>query len=425
MKGRLLNIMSNKTIFTNIGKLYTLQGGIRVKEQLADNHIIEHAYLYVEDGIIQEVGEMKNVTCPWKDVTVVDLKNALVTPGFIDSHTHLIFAGNRNHEYIEKIKGKSYLDILQSGGGIHATVAATQDATIPDLFKDAFNTSQFMLSRGVTTMEVKSGYGLDFLTEVKMLHTIALLNEKHSTDFIPTYLGAHAVPSKYQNHVEDYITFMKETVMPYIKKENLATFIDVFCEKGVFSYEQSEELLKQAQALGFKLKLHADELTSTHGAALASKYHCISADHLIHATKEDLLLMKDAGVVATLLPMTSFNLRESYADVTYMKEQGLILALASDYNPGSSPCSDFIMMMRVASRVYRLLPSEVLSMITINAAKALDLDYHIGSIEKGKQADFLVFDNENFDHIIINMGPTTLSKVYKKGNIQEVHLHVT
>lgn len=415
MKERLLNTMLNKKVFYNISKLYSLQGGVRVKEKLSDVSIIENAFIYVENEIIKEIGKMDNNFVFNEDIQYIDLKGKIVTPGFIDAHTHLVFLGNRNEEYLERMGGQTYLEGLKKGKGIYKTVEDTKNASIEELVKKAKENALYLISKGVTTIESKSGYGLDLDTEIKQLRVNNEVASLLNIDIVSTYLGAHAVPKNMSK--EDYIDFMINVVMPFIKKEGLAEFIDVFTERNVFSIEDTIKIFDKAKELGFKLKIHADEMTPLGGAGLAAKYKCISADHLLCAKEEDLINMKENNVVAMLLPMTSFNLKKNYANISFMKENGLIIALSTDFNPGSSPCNDFIMMMRVASRVYNLTPSEILSMVTINAAKALDKDWIMGSLEKNKQADFVVFDEESFDDVIISMGNPYLKEVYKKGQL--------
>ncbi len=406
--------MFNQTCYINISKLYTLNGGVRTGEKLKDCAIIEDAYFVVKDGIISEIGEMKDFKST-KLTNIVDLKQQIVTPGFIDAHTHLVFAGSRNQEYIDRMNNIDYLTIHKNGGGILSTVKATANATFNELYLKAKNTALFMLSKGVTTVEVKSGYGLDFTVETRTLKVVRKLNKMLNMEFIPTYMGAHAFPTLMSQ--DEYVDLMLNKVIPYVRKENLAIFIDVFTEKGVYDIKQTEKIFNRAKELGFKLKIHADEMYPLGGARIAAKYHCTSADHLLNAKKEDLLLMKDSNVTATLLPMTSFNLSKPCADINFMKEIGLVISLASDYNPGSSPISDFMMMLRLSSRIYKLTPNEILSMVTINGASAIDKVNEIGSLEVNKQADFIVFDSDSFDDIIINMGPTKISSVYKRGKL--------
>lgn len=407
--------MSNKKLFYNISKIYSLQNGVRTRESLNDVAILNDGYIYVEDGLIKDIGCFSNDIEFDDEVEKVDLNNKIVTPGFIDAHTHLVFAGNRDYEYLERIGGVTYLEGLKKGKGIHKSVQDTKDASYEELVKNAYENALVLISKGVTTIESKSGYGLDFDTEIKQLKVNKEVARLLGIDIISTYLGAHAIPKDMER--KEYIKFMIDEVMPKIKKMDLAEFIDVFTEESVYSIEETDEIFKAAKKLGYKLKIHADEMTPLGGAKLGALHNVISADHLLCAKREDLLMMKDKGVVAVLLPMTSFNLKKPFADAAFMKENGLIMALASDFNPGSSPCSDFIMMMRIASRVYNLTPHEILSMTTINAAKAIDKEDLIGSLEVNKQADFIVFDASDFNSIIINMGNSRINEVYKKGKL--------
>lgn len=407
--------MSRNQLFYNISKIYTLANGIRIKEALNNVEIVNNSYMYIEDGLIKEIGHSSDIHKFGDEIEKIDLNNMIITPGFIDAHTHLVFAGNRDYEYLERITGVTYLDGLKKGKGIHKSVEETRSASFEELVKKAYENSLSLISTGVTTIESKSGYGLDLDTEIKQLQVNKEVSNLLGIDIISTYLGAHALPKDKTKN--EYIKFINDEVMPKVKELGLADFVDVFTEEGVFSIEETQEIFNRAQELGFKLKIHADEMTPLGGAKLAAQYQVTSADHLLCARHEDLLKMRDNGVVAVLLPMTSFNLKKQYADAAFMKENGLIMALASDFNPGSSPCSDFIMMMRIASRVYNLSPHEILTMVTINAAKAINKDTIIGSLEINKQADFVVFASDDFNSIIINMGNPNIKYVYKKGDL--------
>lgn len=404
--------MSNKVIYTNISKLYSLQGGIRIKEKLDDPQIIENAYLKVKNDKIDEIGFMKDLVI--QDEKIVDLDNQIVLPGFIDAHSHLVFAGDRTSEYALKIKGASYLEIYESGGGIHSTVKATRQASFDELYEKAKATVMEFMACGVTTLEAKSGYGLNKDDELKQLHVVKKLNETTPMELVSTFMPAHALPKEYSNS-KDYLDEMIENVLPIVVQENLAEYMDCFLEKGVFDAKESEYILKAGKDAGLKIKIHIDEIEDIGGSDVATRLNAVSVEHCMVTTPQSMDKLKAAGVTLLILPATSFNLCKDYADVQTMKEKGLVLALSCDYNPGSSPCSDPIWMARIASRGCKLTPNEVLSMMTINAAKAIDRETIIGSLEKGKQADFIVMKAASFDEVIAHLGANPIRAVYKKG----------
>lgn len=404
--------MSNRTVFTNISKLYSLQGGVRIQERLEEVSILENAYMIVEEDKIFDVGEMKELVV--KDESVVDLQGKIVTPGFVDAHSHLVFAGNRVHEYALKIKGASYMEIYRAGGGIHSTVEATRKASFEELYEKAEKTVMEMLSCGVTTLEAKSGYGLNEADELKQLYVVQALNEKTPMDLVSTFMPAHALSKEYKD-AYDYFDRIIENVLPRVVDEHLAEYMDCFLEKGVFDCEESKYILDAGKKAGLKIKIHVDEMEDIGGVDVGVDLHATSLEHCMVTHEKNMEKMSKAGIVAVILPATSFNLGKDYANVQMMKEKGVILALSNDYNPGSSPCSDSIWMARIASRGCKLTPNEVLSMMTINSAKALDREHLIGSLEKGKLADFIVFDAMSFDEVIASLGGHFIEAVYKRG----------
>lgn len=403
---------SNLTIYTNISKLYSMEGGVRILDQLDDCAIYEDAYMIVENGMIKEIGLMKDLHV--FDQNIVDLEGKIVTPGFIDAHSHLVFGGDRVNEYAMKIKGASYMDIYHSGGGIHSTVRSTRQASYEELYQKAEKTVYDFLSCGVTTLEAKSGYGLDKNTELKQLYIVKELNEKTPMELVSTFMPAHALSKEYHD-AQEYFDLIISQVLPVVIQENLAEYMDCFLEKGVFDAKESETILKAGQEAGLKIKIHVDEMEDIGGVDVGVRLKATSLEHCMVTKPENMVKMKEAGITAVILPATSFNLGKAYADVQTMKEKGVILALSCDYNPGSCPCSDPIWMARIASRGCHLTPNEVLSMMTINSAKAIDRDHKIGSLEKGKQADFVVIDAKSFDEVIAHLGANPIYAVYKKG----------
>lgn len=404
--------MSNKKVYTNISKLYSLQGGIRIHESLDDPKIIENAYMIVHDDKIEEIGFMNDWINHGEEI--IDLKNQIVIPGIIDAHSHLVFGGNRVNEYSMKIKGASYMDIYNAGGGIHSTVKATRNTSFDDLYKKAEKTIYDMLACGVTTLEAKSGYGLDKETEIKQLKVVKALNENTPMDLVSTFMPAHALSKDYKDSKEFFDTMIQD-VLPIVIEENLAEYMDCFLEKGVFDVEESRIILKAGKEAGLKIKIHVDEIEDIGGVDLGVELNATSLEHCMVTKSENMDKMSKNEIVAVILPATSFNLGKDYANVREMINKGVIVALSNDYNPGSCPCSDSIWMARIASRGCKLTPNEVLSMMTINSAKAIDREHLIGSLERGKQADFVVIQAESFDEVIANLGANPISAVYKKG----------
>ena len=412
--------MKADLILKNIGKLVTMQGSssFRVKEEMNKINIIENAYIAVKNGKILAIGvgdEFGNL-CE-DDTKIHDAEGLLVTPGLIDSHTHLIHGGSRENEFSMKLNGVPYIEILNNGGGILSTVKATKEASEEELYKKAKKSLDRMLEFGVTTVEEKSGYGLELNTEIKQLEVARVLDKNHPVDLVHTFLGAHAVPEEYKENHKAYIDILVDVMMPKIKDMGLAEFCDVFCEEGVFTIEESEHILQKAKEMGYKLKIHADEIESLGGAELAAKLGCVSADHLMAASDEGIKMMAENNVVANILPATSFNLNKNYADCRKMIDMGAIVSLSSDYNPGSCPSENLQLVMQLGCLHLKMTPNEVLTAVTINAAYAIDRADKIGSIEVGKNADFVVFDARNVEYLMYHFGINHTKKVYKNGNL--------
>ena len=412
--------MKADLILKNIGKLVTMQGSssFRVKEEMNKINIIENAYIAVKNGKILAIGvgdEFGNLC--GDDTKIHDAEGLLVTPGLIDSHTHLIHGGSRENEFSMKLNGVPYIEILNNGGGILSTVKATKEASEEELYKKAKKSLDRMLEFGVTTVEEKSGYGLELNTEIKQLEVARVLDKNHPVDLVHTFLGAHAVPEEYKENHKAYIDILVDVMMPKIKDMGLAEFCDVFCEEGVFTIEESEYILQKAKEIGYKLKIHADEKESLGGAELAAKLGCVSADHLMAASDEGIKMMAENNVVANILPATSFNLNKNYADCRKMIDMGAIVSLSSDYNPGSCPSENLQLVMQLGCLHLKMTPNEVLTAVTINAAYAIDRADKIGSIEVGKNADFVVFDARNVEYLMYHFGINHTKKVYKNGNL--------
>ncbi len=375
-------------------------------------------YIIVENGIITAVETGIVSRELRREADSVFVYDGVICPGFVDSHTHLMHGGSRENELAMKLQGKSYMEIHKSGGGINSTVKKTREIEYHMLWSKAQESLDQMLIHGTTTVESKSGYGLDMNTELKCLRMNHTLNKMHPIDIVSTYMGAHSTPPEYKNNKEGYIQFMINEVMPKVKEEELAEFVDVFCEDKIFSVEESERILQAAKDLGFRVKVHADEIVPFNGAELAAKMKAISAEHLMAISDQGIKDMAEAGTVAVLLPATSFFLMSPiYAPAKKMIEAGVRVALATDFNPGSSPTENIQMPMFIACYKMGLTPAQILRGVTLNAAYAIGREKTIGSIEVGKQADFVFIRAENLDYIIYHFGVNAVERVYKKGKL--------
>jgi imidazolonepropionase len=376
-------------------------------------------YIGIADGRIIAVGE-GNLPEEYlgPNTKFINATDKTIIPGLVDAHTHLVHGGSREKELSLKLKGVSYLEILKQGGGILSTVASTRKATKEELKIKARKSLDQMLLHGTTTVEAKSGYGLDFDTEVKCLEVAEELDKEHPIDIIRTYMGAHAIPPEYKGKTDEYMAFMLEKVMPYIAQHKLAEFMDVFCEEGVFLPEEARILMEAGKRLGFKLKIHADEIIPLQGAELAGELMAMSAEHLLAASDEGLKALKNTKVTAVLLPGTSFYLMlGKYADARKMIEMGIRVALATDYNPGSNPTENLQAIMTFACFGMKMQPMEIIKGMTLNAAYAVDRASEIGSIEVGKKADLVILDAPNMDYVVYHYGINHVDSVIKNGKI--------
>ena len=419
--------MNIDLIIKNIGKLVTMKGSSfpRVGKQMNEFEIIENAYIAIASGEIFEVGVGEGyLKLVDENTKVDDASGLLVTPGLIDSHTHLVHGGSRENEFSKKLNGVPYIQILQEGGGILSTVNSTKNATSDELYNKSKKSLDRMLEFGVTTVEGKSGYGLDLETEIKQLEVAHKLDKEHPVDLVHTFLGAHAIPKEYKGNNEAYIKILVDEMMPKIQELGLAEFCDVFCEEGVFSVEESEYILNKAKELGYKLKIHADEIVPIGGAELAAKLGCVSADHLMAASDQGLRDMASKGIIANLLPGTSFNLNKKSADGRKMIDMDVPVSLSSDYNPGSCPSENLQFAMQLGCLNLKMTPNEVLTAATINAAHCIDRANEIGSIEVGKKADIAIFDAPNVEYLMYHFGINHIDRVYKKGKLVVDNKHV-
>lgn len=388
-------------------------------KEMASAGLLEDGAVAIFEGKIVAVGTTAEVEqSGWvaSSTQRINAKGKLVTPGFVDPHTHALYAGSREHELALKIKGVPYLDILKQGGGILSTVRHTLQASDEDLKAQTRKRLSTMLSLGTTTAEVKSGYGLTLREELRALRLIHELKQEQPIDLVATFMGAHAVPPD-QSEM-DFTEQVIQEMLPRVAGERLAEYCDVFCEPGVFTIESSERILQAARKHGFKLKIHADELESAGGAELAGRLQVVSAEHLLKASDEGIAAMAENGVIGVILPATSFNLaKNTYARARDMLEKGMALALATDCNPGSSPTESMPFVLTLACLYLRMSPEEALTAATINAAHALGRADILGSLEVGKQADVLVLDVPNLDYLPYHFGVNPVETVIKQGKI--------
>jgi len=398
-------------LLTNIGQLATPIGSAAHKGRAQGQiHVLNHTCIGIHDGKITYIGTQDDAL---DTITKIDCKGSLVTPGLIDAHTHLVFGGYRQHELNLKLAGASYLDILKSGGGILSTVTSTRGATYNELYDKAKHYLNEMLVHGTTTAEIKSGYGLDMDTEIKQLKVIKALSASYN--IAATFMGAHAIPDEYKNDPDAYVSFIIQTMLPQIKADALAEFCDVFTENSVFTIQQSDQILSAASKLGFNVKIHADEIVPMGGAALAAKHHAISAEHLLESSDEDLQQMAQSGTIAVLLPATSFYLNKKYARARDMINMNIPVAIATDFNPGSSPNFNMQLVLNLAYLKLKMTPAEALTAATLNAAAAIGFEQTKGSIEVGKDADLIIWACPDLDYLFYRYGNNQVSSVIKNG----------
>ena len=348
---------------------------------------------------------------------VLDATGCCVIPGFVDPHTHPVWAGSREEEFNRRLVGESYMDIARSGGGINATVRATRAATFDELLQGAMTRLDTFMEYGTTTIEAKSGYGLDLATEVRMLEVIGAADRNHPVDLHPTCLAAHEVPLEHRHEPDRWVTELVEEIHPSIVRRGLAGAVDVFCEDGVFSVDQTRRILADADALGWRIHLHADELTPLGGAELAVEFNALSADHFMCITDGGIAALAASETIGVLLPGTSFFLRSGYAPARRMVEAGCAVALATDCNPGSSPTESMPMILALATLQMGLTIEEALTGATLNAAAALDRAAEIGSLEAGKRADIAVLNGPSYHHLVYHYGVNPIRHVVKNGEI--------
>ena len=402
-------------LIKNIGVLATPEGfGPKKGEEHGQIRSIKDAAIGISGNSITYVGKCKDAPRAGEEI---DAEARLVTPGLVDAHTHLVFGGFRQHELKAKLAGAGYLDILKAGGGILSTVEATRNSTFEELCMKAGGFLDSMLCHGTTTAEAKSGYGLDLTTEMLQLKVVSQLQKEHPMDLVSTFMGAHTVPKEYKDNPEGYVSLLMEKIIPAVFEAKAAEFCDIFCEKGVFDIEASGRILQRAKEYGFGLKLHGDEVNPMGGALLAAELGCISAEHLIEAEDKGLKAMVKKGVIAVLLPGTSFYLNKGFARAKDMVKMGLAVALGSDFNPGSNPCYNMQFVLTLACLKMGLSPEEALTAATLNAAAAIRRAGSKGSIEVGKDADIVIWDCPDLDFLFYRYGNNQVHQVIKNGRL--------
>jgi len=407
----------NRLIIHNINHLYTSVKIPPVKgKAMREILTLDNAFIIIEGEKIIEVGQGDYQKHFDKDTKLYDGSGLIAIPGLIDSHTHLVFGGSREHEFTKKIAGVDYLDILKAGGGILSTVEMTKTASFSELVSQARSSLDEMLLFGVTSLEAKSGYGLDLDTELKTLKVIKHLNETHPIDIKSTYLGAHALPPEYKNNRSKFIQKILGD-LEIIKKENLAEYADVFCEKDVFTALETKTILEKAKSLGFKLRVHTDEIESIGGTQVALKLGSKTVDHLMAIKEDDILNIAKTDTIANLLPSTSFFLNKYYAPARKLIDSGAAVSVSSDYNPGSTPSENFQLTMQISGNKLKMLPSEILTAATINPAFSLDISNDRGSLEPGKFADVVLLKAKNLDYFIYHYGINHTHAVFKNGKL--------
>jgi len=407
-------------LIVNANELITLAGGSekpRTGKQMRDIGIIKGGCVAVKGGKIIAVGKTSDVRKAVRAETIINASGKTVMPGFVDPHTHLIFAGSREDEFQMRVEGASYMDILKAGGGILKTVRETRKASADELLGFGLNTLDVMLCYGTTTVEAKSGYGLTTKDEMKILGVIKRLNQLHAVDVVPTFMGAHAVPTEYRNAPEDYVKIVVEEMIPKVAEKGLAEFCDVFCERGVFTLEQSRRILEAGKNHGLKPKIHADEMNAFGGAELAANVGAVSAEHLLHSSDAGLKAMAEKGVIAVLLPAAALSLMGGrYADARKMIDYGVPVALGTDFNP-SCWIENQQLVVAFACFFMRMTPAEAITAATINAAHAIGKAHEVGSLEVGKKADIIVLNVPNHVFLGYRFGVNLVDKVIKNGRL--------
>jgi imidazolonepropionase len=401
--------------------------GPKRRAAMTDVGLIENGAVAVNSGKIVAVGDSATLRANYSAAQTIDAVGKVVCPGFVDPHTHVVYAGNRIGEFELRIQGKSYMEIMAAGGGIVSTMQAVRGASADQLVAETRPSLDAMFNLGTTTTEIKTGYGLDTPSEINMLKAIEALDQSHAMDVVPTFLGAHALPPEYKDRPDAYVDLVVNDMLPAVADwhrgstfatQGIPCFNDVFCEQNAFDVSQSRRVLEAGLALGLPVKIHADEFTSLGGVSLALELGAVSADHLDVTTPEERAKLSESQTVGVVLPAVNFNLGSShFADARALIDDGSALAVSTDINPGSAPCPSMQFVMAIACRYQKLLPSEAFNAATINAAYAIGMGDKVGSLETGKQADLLIMNAMDYRQIAYQFGGNLIETVIKRGQI--------
>ncbi|MBM7665413.1 imidazolonepropionase [Solibacillus kalamii] len=411
-------------LINNANEVLTMESDVKLprrREQMSELGLKTEVSVLIEGDRIAMIAPLDEIKQEYPHLVgsaeVIDARGKIVMPGLVDCHTHLVHGGTREHELNMRLAGRSYMDIMNEGGGIHYTTTKTREASFDGLYNKTVQHLNEFLRHGVTTVEAKSGYGLDLENEIKQLYVVKKLQEEHAVDIVSTFMGAHAVPKEYKGNEDEFVKIIIEQMIPKVAELGLAEFNDVFCEKGVFTPAQSRLILEAGKAYGLTPKIHADEIEPYEGAELAAEVGAISAEHLLVASDEGIAAMAKAGTIAVLLPGTAFFLRAPYARGRLMVDSGVPVAISTDFNPGSSPTISLPFIQNLACMNMGMTMEEVLCATTINAAHAIKRADEVGTLEKGKQADVLILDVPNYKQLQYFYGMNHTDTVIKAGDV--------
>ncbi|HSL86854.1 MAG TPA: imidazolonepropionase [Bacteroidales bacterium] len=405
-----LLIMNLETLATNTGN--APKGGRDMGEILE----LKNPWVLIRDGKIFKIGH-EELQEEAADAQILEGSGKTLLPGFIDPHTHLVFGGTREEEFSMRLRGESYMAIMEKGGGIKYTVRKTREAGFDELLENARKTLRSMAEMGITTVEAKSGYGLDKETELKQLRVAKALKDEGAIEVVSTFMGAHDVPVEYKGREKAFLDFMISDVLPVVVEKEHAEFGDIYTDKNLFSVEDSRTYLRKMGEMGLKLKIHADEINDLGGASLAAELSLVSADHLLKANDEGLLKMKESGVIPVLLPLTAFSLKEDFARGREMIDMGLPVAMGTDYNPGSCYSFSIPLMLALGCLEMGMSPEEALTSVTLNSAAALGRAHRMGTIEAGKDADLILIDAPSYRFLTYHFGMNLVTTTIKRGKI--------
>lgn len=406
-------------LFSNAEQIVTCNtNGVNFKKDkdFSELEVLTSHAIIVENDLIKDIIPNQSIK-NFSDYEIFDLKNKIILPGLVECHTHTAFAGSRADEFKMKLDGVHYEEIASQGGGILKTVNAVRNISLTDLVELIKPRIDEFISQGITTLEIKSGYGLNFENEIKLLHAIKILDELYPIDIVPTFLGAHTFPKEFRENHQVYIEEIVNKMIPHIAKNNLAEFCDAFCETSAFSSEEVDLIFSAAKKHGLKLKLHTEQFNNIGGLDVALKHNAISVDHLEVLKESDIGKLADSDVVCDLLPGVSFFLNYQFAPARKLIDAGAVVALSTDYNPGSSHILNLHLIMQLAALKMQLKAEEIINAVTINAAKSLGRNDSIGSIEIGKKADFSIFNTEEYPDIIYNVGRNLNCMTIKNGEV--------